>query len=287
MKKIKLLIGVACSLFFLTSCVTSEASDSQNNQTKDNSLQRVLDNNELIVATSGTMYPASYYNEENELVGYDVDIAKEVAKKLGVDITFKEYNVDGQITSVAKGESDFAANDFGITKEKDKKFSLSTPIKYSFDSMIVRKDGSSGINSLEDLDGKKAAGEPNTSYMRLAESYGADLVTYDNATNDQYLTDVANGRTDVIINDYYLQKMSVAALPDVPVKVLNNVFFNNTTSGFLFKEGNNSLKNKVNEIIKDLRDSGKLKEISKTYFNDDVSIKPDVKVTSVTIPESE
>lgn len=287
MKKIKLLIGVACSLFFLTSCGTSEASDSQNNQTKDNSLQRVLDNNELIVATSGTMYPASYYNEENELVGYDVDIAKEVAKKLGVDITFKEYNVDGQITSVAKGESDFAANDFGITKEKDKKFSLSTPIKYSFDSMIVRKDGSSGINSLEDLDGKKAAGEPNTSYMRLAESYGADLVTYDNATNDQYLTDVANGRTDVIINDYYLQKMSVAALPDVPVKVLDNVFFNNTTSGFLFKEGNNSLKNKVNEIIKDLRDSGKLKEISKTYFNDDVSIKPDVKVTSVTIPESE
>ena len=42
--------------------------------------------------------------------------------------------------------------------------------------------------------------------MRLAESYGAELVTYDNATNDQYLTDVANGRTDVILNDYYLQK---------------------------------------------------------------------------------
>lgn len=119
MKKIKLLIVIVCSLFILTSCGTSEASESKNNQTKDNSLQWVLDNNELVVATSGTMYPASYYNEENELVGYDVDIAKEVAKKLGVDITFKEYNVDSQITSVSTGESDFAANDFGITKEKN------------------------------------------------------------------------------------------------------------------------------------------------------------------------
>ena len=54
--------------------------------------------------------------------------------------------------------------------------------------------------------------------MRLAEKHGAKLVTYDNATNDQYLSDVANGRTDVILNDYYLQKMAVSALPDIPVK---------------------------------------------------------------------
>ena len=80
-----------------------------------------------------------YYNDENELVGYDVDVAKEVAKRLGVEITFKEYNVDGQVSSLTRGEADFAANDFGLTDERAEKFSLSTPIKYSFDSMIVRK----------------------------------------------------------------------------------------------------------------------------------------------------
>lgn len=103
--------------------------------------------------------------------------------------------------------------------------------------MIVREDGSSKINSLEDLEGKKAAGEPNASYMRLAESYGAKLIIYDNATNDQYLTDVANGRTDVIINDYYLQKMSVEALPNVPVKVLDNVFLTVQLQVFFVKTG--------------------------------------------------
>ncbi|MFV0558487.1 MAG: transporter substrate-binding domain-containing protein, partial [Enterococcus sp.] len=129
---------------------------------------------------------------------------------------------------------------------------------------------------LADLAGKKAAGEPNTSYMRLAESYGAELVTYDNATNDQYLTDVANGRTDVIINDYYLQTMAVAALPEIPVKVLEDVYFNETTSGFLFKEGQNDLMKEVNGIIDDLKADGTLTEISATYFGGDVSEKPSV-----------
>lgn len=66
----------------------------------------------------GTLYPSSYYNDENELVGYDVDVAKEVAKRLGVEITFKEYNVDGQVSSLTRGEADFAANDFGLTDER-------------------------------------------------------------------------------------------------------------------------------------------------------------------------
>jgi len=201
-------------------------------------------------------------------------LAKEVAKRLNVKISFKEYNVDGQITSVSKGESDFAANDFGITKEREKKFSLSEPFKYSFDSMIVRKKDDSGIHSLEDLKGKKAAGEPNTSYMRLAEKHGAKLVTYDNATNDQYLSDVANGRTDVILNDYYLQKMAVSALPDIPVKILENVYFNENESGFLLKEGNDALKKKIDGVLKEMKEDGTTKKISEKYFQTDVSVKP-------------
>ena len=160
---------------------------------EDNSLSRVQESKELTVATSGTLFPSSYYNDDNQLVGYDVDVAKEVVKRMGVSIQFKEYNVDGQVASLTRGEADFAANDFGLSGDRGDKFRLSEPIKYSFDSMIVRKSDDSGIASLDDLAGKKAAGEPNTRYMKLAEEYGAKLVTYDNATNDQYLTDVANG----------------------------------------------------------------------------------------------
>lgn len=247
----------------------------------DTSLSKVEEAKTLVVATSGTLYPSSYYNDENELVGYDVDVAKEVAKRLGVEITFKEYNVDGQVSSLTRGEADFAANDFGLTDERAEKFSLSTPIKYSFDSMIVRKSDDSGIASLEDLDGKKAAGEPNTSYMRLAESYGAELVTYDNATNDQYLTDVANGRTDVILNDYYLQKMAVAALPDIPVKILEDVYFNPNETGFLFVKDHQALQEKVDAVLAEMKEDGRLKELAETYFQTDISVKSDQAIQTV------
>ena len=248
---------------------------------EDTSLSKVEEAKTLVVATSGTLYPSSYYNDENELVGYDVDVAKEVAKRLGVEITFKEYNVDGQVSSLTRGETDFAANDFGLTDERAEKFSLSTPIKYSFDSMIVRKSDDSGIASLEDLDGKKAAGEPNTSYMHLAESYGAELVTYDNATNDQYLTDVANGRTDVILNDYYLQKMAVAALPDIPVKILEDVYFNPNETGFLFVKDHQALQEKVDAVLAEMKEDGRLKELAETYFQTDISVKSDQAIQTV------
>lgn len=246
---------------------------------KDNSWKKVEEAKKLTVATSGTLFPSSYYNDKNELTGYDVDVITEVAKRLDLDVEFKEYNVDGQITSVDKGESDLAANDFGLSGDRGKKFILSSPIKYSFDSMIVRKSDDSGIASLEDLKGKKAAGEPNTNYMKIAEKYGAKLVTYDNATNDQYLTDVANGRTDVILNDYYLQKMSVGALPDIPVKILEGVYFNANSTGFLMKKDSVALSEKIDETLKEMQNDGAMKKISEKYFQTDVSVEPKEKVT--------
>ncbi|KPG71251.1 transporter substrate-binding domain-containing protein [Enterococcus sp. RIT-PI-f] len=248
---------------------------------EDQSLSKVEEAKELVVATSGTLYPSSYYNDNNELVGYDVDVAKEVAERLGVEVVFKEYNVDGQVSSLTKGEADLAANDFGLTDERAEKFSLSTPFKYSFNSMIVRESDDSGIASLDDLAGKKAAGEPNTSYMRLAESYGAELVTYDNATNDQYLTDVANGRTDVIINDYYLQKMAVAAMPDIPVKILDNVYFDPNETGFLFVKDHKALREKVNEVLAEMKEDGSLKALAETYFQTDISVESDQEIQTV------
>lgn len=265
-----LLLGI-----FMTACKKTD----ENNSQADTSWQKVEEAQKITVATSGTLFPSSYYNDNNELVGYDVDIAKEVASRLAVTIEFKEYNVDGQIASIDRGEADFAANDFGLSGEREKKFTLSEPIKYSFDSMIVRKSDDSGIHSLEDLKGKKAAGEPNTSYMKIAEEYGAELVTYDNATNDQYLTDVANGRTDVILNDYYLQKMSVGALPDIPVKILEDVYFNANYTGFLFVKDHQALKEKVDGVLQEMQADGTLKKISEQYFQTDVSVEPEQTIT--------
>jgi len=262
------LVLAACG----TNKKTDKASDTQNGW------EKVEASKKLTVATAGTLFPASYYNDENKLTGYDVEVIREVGKRLGLTVDFKESNIDGQLASLKNGTADVAANDYSLNKTRADKFMLSDPIKYSFGSMIVRKSDDSGIRSFDDLKGKKAAGEATTNYMKIAENFGAELVSYDNATNQQYLTDVANGRTDVILNDYYLQKMSVGAMPDIPVKILEDVYFNETHSGFLLNNDNEELAKKINEQLDAMRKDGKLKEISEKFFYADVTIKPDVKI---------
>lgn len=262
-KKWWMTLGLVAAVVGLAACQTNEKDSTVAKQ--DASWEKVEERGRLIVATSGTLFPASYYNDKNELTGYDVEVAKEVANRLKLDIEFQEYNVDGMLASVEKGMTDLVANDFGMSEERSKKFALSIPIKYSFDSMIVRKEDNSGIASLEDLKGKKAAGEATTGYMKLAEKMGAELVSYDNATNDQYLTDVANGRTDVILNDYYLQKMSVAALPDIPVKILEDVYFNPSSSGFFYPKQNVALREKIDTVLEEMQAEGSLKKLSETF----------------------
>src|SRR5699024_5120881 len=101
---------------------------------------------------------------------------------------------------------DVAANDIEVTDKRLEQFNFSEPYKYSYTTMVVRKEDNSGIESLEDLAGKKYGGGATTIFGQIAEHYGAEIITYGNAPNEAYLRDVHNGRTDVIINDYYLSK---------------------------------------------------------------------------------
>src|SRR5699024_4797299 len=121
------------------------------------------------------------------------------------------------LPAVQSGRIDLAANDMTITESRLEEFNFSDPYKYSYTTMAVRTADNSGIESLEDLEGKKAGGGATTVYSQIAEHYGAEVVTYGNAPNEAYLSDVNNGRTDLVMNDYYLTKFGVAAFPDFDI----------------------------------------------------------------------
>ena len=96
---------------------------------------------------------------------------------------------------------------------------------------------------------------------------GADLIVYDNVTNDVYMQDLVNGRTDVIVNDYYLQKMAVAAIKDkYPVKINDGIYSNPYSTSFTFSLKNKTLQEKVNKAIKDMKKDGTLTKISEKFF---------------------
>ncbi|MBS4179229.1 transporter substrate-binding domain-containing protein [Bacillus sp. FJAT-49731] len=266
--------------------VTACGSGSKNNEngSKGNEKQektaweKIEEKGELVVATSGTLFPTSYHEQEtNNLTGYDVEIVKEVAKRLNLEVKFVEMAFDGMLTSLNSGTVDAAANDIGVNEERKDKFSFTDSYKYSFGSAVVRKDDLSGIKTLEDLKGKKAAGESTTVYMKIAREYGAKEVTYDNATNEQYLRDVSIGRTDVILNDYYLQSLALTVFPELNITIHPDIRYRPSEAAMILKKGNEDVIEKINGVLAEMREDGTISELSKKFYGGaDVSVKQDL-----------
>lgn len=281
-KPIWIMLVVSAFMLIMSAC-----SQSGSSQSEDTKWEQIKKKGKIVVATSGTLYPTSYHDTSNgkdQLTGYEVEVVKEAFKRLDVKVEFKEMGYDGMLSAINSGQVDAAANDIDITDDRKDKFAFSTPYKYSYGTAIVRKDDLSGIKTLKDLKGKKAAGAATTIYMDVARKYGAKEVIYDNATNEQYLKDVANGRTDVILNDYYLQTLALAAFPKLNITIHPDLKYMPNEQGFVMKKDNKELQKELNRVLGDMKKDGTMKKISEKFFNHaDVSKKIDADVEDVDI----
>lgn len=260
-------------IMVLTACGGEESEeDSQVTSNVSRDWEAIQESGVIRAATDGTYYPNSYHDADtNELTGFEVEILREIAHRLELEIEFTEMGVDGMLTSLNSEQVDISALGIDRDGENADKYNFTEPYKYSFGAMIVRESDNSGIETLKDLQGKKAAGAATTSYMKVAKHFGAEEVIYDNATNDQYLWDVANGRTDVVLNDYYGQMMATKALPEIPVKV-HDIFYNPSETNFAIKLENDVFTDKVNAQLEIMKEDGTLTELSEEFYNgEDVS----------------
>ncbi|WP_273853767.1 transporter substrate-binding domain-containing protein [Guptibacillus spartinae] len=261
-KHILLLLTLA-TIGILAACGNSNSEEEKVTAWED-----IQNEGTIKVATSGTLYPTSFHEQEtNDLTGFDVEIVKEMANRLDLKVEFVEMGFDGMLTAVQTGKVDMAANDIGITEKRKEKFALSTPYKHSYGTAIVRADDLSGIESINDLEGKKAAGAATTNFMKLAKEKGAEEVIYDNATNEQYLRDVENGRTDVILNDVYLQRLALAAFPELDLTIHPDIQYMPSEGGVLMNKENEELISKVNGVIEEMLEDGTIRDLSKKFFN--------------------
>lgn len=272
-----LMAAGAASLVLLGGCGNSGSGSEDNAETKT-AWDEIQEQGSLTVATSGTLLATSFRDpDSDELTGFEVEVVRELGERLELDIEFKELGFDEMLTSVNTGQIDIAANDIEITEDRLDNFIFSTPIKYSYGTAVVRKDDLSGIKTLEDIKGKKAAGASTSIYMEIARDYGAEEVTYDNATNEVYLRDVSIGRTDVILNDYYLSTFGVAAFPDLNITIHPDIKYSPSEVGLVMNKDNTELAENVNAALEEMLEDGTISEISAQFFaGADVSVKPDI-----------
>ena len=221
----------------------------------------------LKVATEGTFSPFSYYNDKNELVGYDVDVARAVAEKLGLKVEFLTAPWDAMLAAFDAGKADAVFNQVSITDERKKKYEYSVPYTVVYGAIIVHKDNND-IKSFEDLKGKKNADSATSNWAQVAKKYGAQNVTVDSFAKSMEL--LIARRVDTVVRDNTVFYDFLKQRPDAPIKIaakLKDVDY----SAAIVQKGNKELADQISKALNELKAEGKLKEISLKYFGKDVS----------------
>lgn len=225
----------------------------------------------LRVGTEGVYSPFSYHDAATgQLVGYDVDVARAVADKLGVTVEFVETPWDSMFAALEANRFDVVANEVTINDERKAKYDLSQPYSIGEGVIVTRADDTS-ITSLDDLKGKVAAENATSNWSEVARKAGARVESVEGFT--QAITLLSQGRVDVVINDSIAVYAYLAETKDTSVKIAGTVG-EKSEQGFAARKDSGLLP-ELNTALDELRADGTLAAISQKYLNANASGAPE------------
>ena len=253
----------------LCACSPSEEESNQQTATANQDLlDAIQSRGKIVIATEGTWAPWTFHDESGKLTGYDIELGRAIAKKLGVQVEFVEGKWDGLLAGVSSGRYDIMINGVDITSEREKAYHFTEPYAYNRTVVIVT-EGNTQIQSMADLKGKQTANTISSTYATIAEKYGAKVLGVDDLNQTFEL--LLGGRIDATLNaevTYYDYKK---VHTDAPIKIAD-VADETTSVGIpLRKENTDKLRAELNKILSDMRASGELSALAVQFFGTDIS----------------
>ncbi len=279
-KKISFMLIAALSAVTVMGCGAADQALTDNGASAteaapssgDDHLARIKAAGKISIATEGVWAPFTYHDENtDELVGFDVEVAAAIAKKLGVEADFKEVAFDGGLTGVTTGTFDMMANGVDVTEDRKETYDFTDP--YAYDTaVVVTLASNDDIKSFEDLKGRTTANSAGSTYEAMGKEMGATVSNVD--TLGETMTLVLNGTVDATINantsaqDYF----NTTGTTELKVAAYDSDV---TSYAIPLKKGsdNDSLREAINKAIAELNADGTLAEISKKYFGADITKK--------------
>lgn len=212
------------------------------------------DDSKLIMVTEAGFAPYEYYSN-GEIVGVDVDIAKEIAASMGKKLVIKDIAFDSIINEVKTGKADFGAA--GISYNEERAKNVDFTINYSTSKQVVIVKNDSGITNIGDINGKKIAVQLGS----IADTYVSS--TYKDASvvrQKKYLAaieDLNTGKVDCVVMDLLPAEQILKT--NNGLKILDGALVEDSY-GMIVKKGNKELLDNINKVLEKLKNEGKIDE---------------------------
>lgn len=279
----KTMLFSAATLLLLTACGGQSSSDTPNasapaassalpaQSTASASLaERISNKGTITVGTEGTYAPFTYHDADGKLTGYDVEVTRALAAKLGVQVEFKETQWDSMLAGLKAGRFDMVANQVGLSSpERKATFDKSEPDSWSGAVLVVRRD-ETRIKSPSDVKGVKTAQTLSSNFGEMARAQQAEIIPIDGLA--QAITVIQQKRADATFNDELSILDFLKKNPNANIKIVWTAPASERVgSGLIVNKGNDAALVQINAAMNQLKADGTLKKLGEQFFNKDIS----------------
>lgn len=231
-----------------------------------------LDYDKLIIGVDDTFAPMGFLDENNELTGFDIEMAQAVSEKLGIPVEFQTVDWTMKEQELNQGNIDLIWNGYSVTDERAEKVLFTNP--YLDNKQVVVTMADSGINTLADLSGKVVAAQADSSAVEAINSNPEIADTFADrpefATNDEAIMDMEAGRSDAVVADSVLLDYVISHKEDPSqYKILDEDLGSEEFAVGVRKE-DTALCDAINKAFEELKADGTAKEISEKWFGEDI-----------------
>lgn len=272
-KRFLALVLALCLMLALGACGGGDASTASSGAASGEEggdlLAQIQGKGEITVAMEGTWAPWTFHDEDDNLVGYDVEVAQKIAEKLGVEVNFIEGEWDGLLAGIDSGRYDIMVNGVSVDEERREKYDFSAPYAANRTAVIVKSDNED-IQSMDDLEGKTTANTITSTYAKIAEAHGAEVTAVDDLNQTFEL--LLAGRIDATLNDEVAYYDYMKSHPDAQIKIA--VLSDDAVQVAIpMRKGEEtkSLREAIDKALGELAQEGVLSELSEKYFGVDIS----------------